>query len=60
MFTSLCVLGVEKTIKYKSKVECPTCLGTGAALGTTAQPCVPCKKQGFVPRPCLPSLSFLE
>ena len=38
---------VEKEIKYKHKVKCNTCNGTGSADGTTSQ-CPYCNGTGFV------------
>jgi molecular chaperone DnaJ len=40
--------GVEKTIRLKKKVVCPTCRGSGAEAGSKATTCVQCAGQGQV------------
>lgn len=40
--------GVEKTIKYRRHVQCPTCHGSGAEPGTKRKTCPTCKGRGQV------------
>src|SRR5512143_1118154 len=40
--------GVEKTIRLKKKVACPSCHGTGAEPGSKVQTCTQCNGQGQV------------
>ena len=42
------VKGVEKELEIDVKVECPTCKGSGAAPGTSAETCSNCKGRGQV------------
>ncbi len=41
-------LGTEKPIQVDRSVPCTECDGTGAAIGTLATTCIPCKGQGHV------------
>lgn len=40
--------GIEKTIRLKKKVVCPSCRGTGAEPGSKVQTCPQCNGQGQV------------